>query len=275
MDSLPFWQGVKQSYGAFQALPFELELSAEGVITQKADVGRLNTIRKAYEGLEYEHPTRIAGQSAWGNKLHGINLDFLLSARADFRNCTVVEIGGGNLALSRPLLEKGIAKFVSVDPTIREVSSDEKIQVVKEFFSPTVAARISSADVVASFGCLEHVFDPLEFLTGIRRMLVDDGIAVLTLPNVTTQLRTGDLNALWHEHISYFTESSLRKTVAQAGLEFVLLDAAGDRFAIVLRKKLRQANSAVGWLRRNFLQNSFRRQFNSLRRQFRTILSMA
>jgi hypothetical protein len=108
---------------------------------------------------------------------------------------------------------------------------------VKEFFSPSVAARISSADVIISFGCLEHVFDPLEFLTEIRRILVDDGIAVLTLPNVTTQLRTGDLSALWHEHISYFTESSLRKTVAQADLEFALLDATGDRFAIMLRKK--------------------------------------
>jgi hypothetical protein len=116
MDSLAFWQGVKKCYGAFQALPFELELSSEGLITQKVDAGRLDTIRKAYEGLEYEHPTKIAGQSAWGNKLHGINLDFLLSGRTDFRNCTVVEIGGGNLALSRPLLEKGIAKFVAVDP---------------------------------------------------------------------------------------------------------------------------------------------------------------
>ena len=53
-------------------------------------------------------------------------------------------------------------------------------------------------------------------------------------PGVEAQLRRGDLNALLHEHLSYFTAASSGRTASLAGFDVVSLHSVNDIFTLVL-----------------------------------------
>jgi 2-polyprenyl-3-methyl-5-hydroxy-6-metoxy-1,4-benzoquinol methylase len=76
-------------------------------------------------------------------------------------------------------------------------------------------------DVIWLNNVLEHVIDPLDLLKALRRIIVDDGVLVVTVPNDFSELQESLLAAreiperFWvalPDHLSYFTADTLKKT---------------------------------------------------------------
>ena len=91
----------------------------------------------------------------------------------------------------------------------------------------------AEADKGIDFICCRHVFEhleqPLDFLTNLRSMLRQSrGIKLyFEVPNGVNVLAG---NARWdviYEHVSYFTEASLRNLLKRAGFEVL---ASGTAF---------------------------------------------
>ena len=93
-----------------------------------------------------------------------------------------------------------------------------------------------SFDLVLAFNCLEHVPDPAAFLRAIGARLLPEGKVVFIFPDCEKQLRRGDLNALVHEHISYFTEASAREIMLESGFTIDALESRHDTLFVALSK---------------------------------------
>jgi hypothetical protein len=82
------------------------------------------------------------------------------------------------------------------------------------------------------------VEDPYAFLVKANRtMRSHDARMVLIFPDIETQFRMGDINALCFEHLNYFSATSATHLMEQAGLEVVTLKQELDTLFYVLKKR--------------------------------------
>ena len=89
-------------------------------------------------------------------------------------------------------------------------------------------------DLVLAHNVLEHIPDAVSFLGAVRDVLVPNGRAFLTFPDVTRQFAHGDLNAILHEHLLYLNETSARTLFAKSGLGVVKWESAADLASCLL-----------------------------------------
>jgi len=92
----------------------------------------------------------------------------------------------------------------------------------------------SQFDVIVINHVLEHVPDPLEVLRTARRILKDDGVIVVGVPNIGS-IMAGVLRERWpslrpEEHIWHFNPSTLRRLIRNADLREVHFEAR-DNYA--------------------------------------------
>jgi 2-polyprenyl-3-methyl-5-hydroxy-6-metoxy-1,4-benzoquinol methylase len=90
-------------------------------------------------------------------------------------------------------------------------------------------------DVVWLQNVLEHVLDPLDLLSSLRRLLTPGGVAVITVPNDCSITQRAALsskhidNPFWvapPDHLTYFDGDSLANTANQTGWQ--CLEMLGD-----------------------------------------------
>jgi SAM-dependent methyltransferase len=136
-----------------------------------------------------------------------------LIERYNLFNKKMIEIGCGNGYFIILLCELGGNSGVGFDPSYEytkdENGSSKRITYIKDYYSEQYI------DIKADFICcrhvLEHIHNPLEFLTMLRKNINDQLHMSLyfEVPNILSTLR--DL-AIWdiiYEHCSYFGHESL------------------------------------------------------------------
>ena len=84
--------------------------------------------------------------------------------------------------------------------------------------------QLGSFDAVTLWDVLEHVTDPVAFLSTCRRLVKPSGTVLLKVPDLDSwQARV--MGARWPlllpEHLSYFTRPSLRSCTGRAGLDLI------------------------------------------------------
>lgn len=85
-------------------------------------------------------------------------------------------------------------------------------------------------DVVAAFDILEHMRDPLAFVTTLRRLLRPGGLLVLTTPDTDHILRR-IMGCRWpmlqaYQHLFLFSRRAMRLLLEEAGFAEIRLSAA-------------------------------------------------
>lgn len=123
---------------------------------------------------------------------------------------------------------------------------------------------LSSVDVVSMLGFLEHTPNPAEDLNTVKKLLVDSGIVVITVPNDFNELQ---LNAHKHlmkdpwwiaipDHINYFNFQSLPVFLERLGFEIIYSQADFPMEFFLLMGNDYIGNREVGnkchWERVNF-----------------------
>jgi SAM-dependent methyltransferase len=80
-----------------------------------------------------------------------------------------------------------------------------------------LAAQSGTADLVICRYLLEHSHAPAASLEGLGAMLNPGGRLIVEVPDSSKFLARRDYSFIWEEHLSYFTEESLRRLLAQTG----------------------------------------------------------
>jgi len=83
-----------------------------------------------------------------------------------------------------------------------------------EFFTQALAAELRAADkgadVIIGNNVLAHVADTNGFVAGVKSLLKEDGAAVFEFPYVRDLIDHGEFDTIYHEHLCYFSATSVR-----------------------------------------------------------------
>jgi hypothetical protein len=94
-------------------------------------------------------------------------------------------------------------------------------------------------DLVVSRQVLEHICDFDNFFTCIDRVIKDEGLLFIDVPDFAPGRELGDISVLWEEHVNYFTEDTFLRLFAERGFKVMAAkkyNFSGGSLAIIARR---------------------------------------
>lgn len=109
-----------------------------------------------------------------------------------------------------------------VDPSSAAEDAPDTVNVVRDFFpSEAPELRDGSFAVVTSVAMFYDVEDPVEFARRVERLLAPNGIWVVEVAYLPQMLESNAYDAVCHEHLAYYSLSTLQRVLEAAGLSVV------------------------------------------------------
>jgi SAM-dependent methyltransferase len=145
---------------------------------------------------------------------------------------TVLDIGANDGTLLRSYSVPGINK-IGIDPTIAKFSEfyeadkdTNPVVTVADFFnfSNFDSVSVDRASIVTSIAMFYDLDDPVAFAKDIKHCMTPDGIWYFEQSYMPWMLRSGAYDTICHEHLEYYSLTTIKRILDDAGL--YLLDAA-------------------------------------------------
>jgi 2-polyprenyl-3-methyl-5-hydroxy-6-metoxy-1,4-benzoquinol methylase len=199
-------------------LSFKLSVDpSTGTIIQAYDASVERANKAAYDiGSEI---TGVMTDQGIGREYADDFLGFLQRSlgRDGFKGLRVLDVGSGTGYLIHRIKQLG-GDVLGVDPgpQFQKSAARYGVDVIQDFFP---SARIKGKfDLIMSYALLEHVTNPAGILRDMHRSLADDGMIATAVPNDEPCIVAGDISPFFHEHWNYYSEPTLRATLASVGL---------------------------------------------------------
>jgi SAM-dependent methyltransferase len=135
----------------------------------------------------------------------------------------VAEIASNDGSLLACFKARGV-RVLGIEPArnIAEMARQRGIETVGRFFDRHAGGEIASAHgkatAIIGNNVFAHVDDPVGFLAGCGDLLTDDGLVFIECPYALDMLERGEYDTIYHEHLSYFSVTSLARVAEAAGL---------------------------------------------------------
>lgn len=187
--------------------------------------------------VDYELPYDNALHHSKTHTAYETALARHLVERYDLRNKDVIEIGCGSGHFLGRLCRLGGNRGVGFDPSHQPEHLDPeahgRVVVHREHFGEQHVHM--TADLVCCRHVLEHIENPAQFLTLLRRMLDGrDTVVHVEVPNVLWTLRHRSVWDLMYEHCGYYTTESIAQVFASTGYEVLdVAEAYGGQFVSI------------------------------------------
>jgi SAM-dependent methyltransferase len=138
------------------------------------------------------------------------------------QNCRIVEIGCGKGLFLRKLVEMGAGNIgYGFDPSYAgpAIDLEGRLHFEKCYYGPECSR--STADVIICRHVIEHIPNPTDFLSLIKKTLTNSSRAYIFFetPDVEWILRNQVIWDFFYEHCSYFSSSSLMTTFEMSGFK--------------------------------------------------------
>jgi len=137
-----------------------------------------------------------------------------------------VEVASNDGYLLRHYVSRGVP-VLGIDPAANVVAAAEAVGVptLCRFFGPDLAEELRAsglrADVLHANNVLAHVPDVNGFASAIERVLADGGVAVVETPYVRDLVERVEFDTVYHEHVFYYSLTSLTALFERNGLQVV------------------------------------------------------
>jgi SAM-dependent methyltransferase len=198
---------------------------------------RLDDFYRTSPSVQYWH-TAFYRETAEARREHmfrprAVALGELLDARGIPSGGTFADIGAGyGIFLDEIRRLERFRDVIGIEPNpgMAAVCRERGFHVVEKSLEAVIASDVTP-DIVTAFEVLEHVWDPLRFLTSAVRMLAPRGWLVLT----TLTVSGFDIQMLWErstavsppQHLNLLSVEGMRLLVERAGFEIVELSTPG------------------------------------------------
>ena len=136
----------------------------------------------------------------------------------------VVEIGSNDGFFASHFAIKGV-RCLGVDPAqnLSEIALERGVRTLSTFFGSSVAEQIEdengSAKLIVANMVVANVPNLDDFMTGVKKLLASDGIYAMETNYALDVIDNLQLEVVNHEHITYFSVTSLSKFLERHGLE--------------------------------------------------------
>ena len=155
----------------------------------------------------------------------------------------LVEVGSAAGMFCEEALACGAFKrVIGIEPSAAQAATCRSmgVEIIEATLEQTDDLD-ASADVIASFETIEHVYSPRDFISRCHKLLTPSGMLVLTCPNydgfdiMTLGVLSDSLDA---EHINMFNPSALRGLVESLGFDVLEISTPGELDAELVRNKV-------------------------------------
>ncbi|MBA3296683.1 MAG: methyltransferase domain-containing protein, partial [Acidobacteria bacterium] len=169
----------------------------------------------SFSDAAVEHALRVAQRVVADRRLSGSSL--------------VVEIASNDGYLLQHYARCGVP-VLGIEPArnIAAAATARGIPTLNEFFTQDVGRRLADegrqADVLHANNVLGHVPDLNGFVSGLRHLLRQGGVAIIEVPWVRELVRNLEFDTIYHEHLSYFSLTALVTLFERHGLTVVDVD---------------------------------------------------
>lgn len=148
------------------------------------------------------------------------------------RRETLLEIGPGFGTFAAEMIAKGsFQRVIAVEPTpeLAKACRDRGVEVIEKRVED-LGSSVTGIDVLVAFEVIEHLFNPLEFLISIKKVMHKQGLLILSCPNGKgfdiSMLKEKSL-AVDAEHVNLFNPRSLQTLLKKAGFKTLSLQTPG------------------------------------------------
>ena len=145
------------------------------------------------------------------------------------QNSLVVEVASNDGSLLKRFKELGV-NTLGIEPArnIAELAQSQGIETIPEFFNSQTARHVrrsrGAANAVIANNVLAHVDDTRDFLTGCRELLSEDGLVIIEVPYIKEFLERLEYDTVYHEHLCYFSVTTLMRLCEEVGLSLIRID---------------------------------------------------
>jgi SAM-dependent methyltransferase len=135
----------------------------------------------------------------------------------------VVDIGSNDGTLLSNF-KNGSHRVLGIEPTeVGKIAEGRGIPTLPRYFTPAVAAeakrRHGPARVVTAANCFAHIEDVHAIVKGILDLLAPDGVFISESHYLIGLLDRLQYDTVYHEHLRYYSLTSLANLLAMHGLE--------------------------------------------------------
>ena len=168
----------------------------------------------------------------------------LAEARDWAPSSLVVELASNDGYLLQYYKERGIP-VLGIEPArnIARIARERGIPTIEEFFGRDLAERLAVegrfADIIHANNVLAHVPDLNGVLAGMRLLLKPEGEAIVEVPWLCDMIDRLEFDTIYHEHLFYYSLTSLTRSFARQGLTIVdaeHLDVHGGSLRVFARR---------------------------------------
>jgi len=249
-EGLPFITGVKRVENAFPApLPFRLEVDTEtGCIAQPMTAAKQRQLADVYE--EGSMLSTPVGEGVLNAPLAAEILSLLVRITGGVEAKRFLEPGCGTGYLLGQLKQQGAAICLGCEPGPQAAEGAARycVDILQDFFTPQSVT--GEYDCIYSYGVLEHVLAPADFLRNCLDRLAPGGHLLAIVPNCEPDFALGNISILAHEHVNYFTADSLQALFRRCGAVDVsaqCLQYSNGILAVHGRKGKGEAFESADW----------------------------
>ncbi|HZL31136.1 MAG TPA: class I SAM-dependent methyltransferase [Pseudolabrys sp.] len=135
----------------------------------------------------------------------------------------VVDIGSNDGTLISNFQKAG-NRILGIEPTdVGDIANSRGIPTIKRYFGAKVAREVVAehgpARVVTAANCFAHIEDVHAIVDGIVEMIGADGVFISESHYLIPLLDTLQYDTVYHEHLRYYSLTSLKHLLEMHGLE--------------------------------------------------------
>lgn len=137
----------------------------------------------------------------------------------------ILEIGSNDGVLLKPLMNLGLNP-IGIEPAVNisKFSIENGCNVINDFFSEDTAKKYfeeKEFDLIISNNCFAHIDDIHGIVKGVNTTLKKNGFFVIEVHYVKNLISQLQYDNIYHEHIYYYSLTSLNNLFKQYGMTIV------------------------------------------------------
>ena len=159
------------------------------------------------------------------------------------KNNFICEIASNDGFFLEIFKKKNIVLGVDPAKNLIKISKKKGIPSLNAYFNLKTAKNIvkknTNADLVICRNVIPHIENIKQVMRGLRYLLHEDGTGVIEFHDASNILKHLHYDYIYHEHIFYFTLSSMVKTLEKFGLyvfDYFLSPISGGSYVVLFKK---------------------------------------
>jgi len=145
------------------------------------------------------------------------------------QNSLVIEVASNDGYLLKNFVEAKVP-CLGVEPAgnIAKVAREKGIETLVEFFTESLANQLvgqgRQADLILGNNVFAHAPDTNDFVAAAKKLLKPAGRIAFEFPYAFAMLKHNEFDTIYHEHVFYFSLTTLQPLFARHGLEIFAVE---------------------------------------------------